>query len=217
MKMHTKLVLIALLACMAHLHAGGGDTPPDQTKTANLCQGVMANCILGNITVGEAGDIVSFDTTGLKIKNYGRLTKPLKVTLQISQAGKSLFTLTPTQGAQAERQIKVLFYAFDIDNMPKDLSNPKLYTEANDGKTKFPWAKTMLKTYRQLDGEQQWTEMIASFSQTTFDKMKPISAELFADGRVNVEVAPHQGPDGTLVPVSTISFDLTKTDFKTQT
>lgn len=211
MKLHIPLLIIFIaMQVICNVHAGGGDAPPDQTKTANLCQGVMANCILGNISVGAAGDKVSFDTTGLPITNYGRLTKQKKVSLQISKAGKSLFALTPTQGGQAERQIKVLFYAFDVNNMPKDLSNPKLYTEASQGKTQFPWAQTMLKTYRQLDGEQEWTELIASFSDVTFDKMKPITVELFPDGRANIDVAAHTGPDGKLEPASQISFDLTK-------
>lgn len=181
----------------------------DNSKTANICQGEIENCIVGNVSVGRAGDRFSFNTTGAPVEPLGRITKTRQLEITIT-SGLKIMAFTPTEGSQREKQIKVLFYAFDINNMPQGLSNPHIYQEATDGKTKFPWAKTMLKVYRQLPGDDQWTEIIASFSDDAFDKMKPITVYIYPDARAKIYSPAHKDEKGSPVAASFMTADLTK-------
>ncbi|MGE0009843.1 MAG: hypothetical protein AB7F19_04815 [Candidatus Babeliales bacterium] len=185
----------------------------DNSKTANICQGEIENCSVGDVvvksaTVGKAGDLLTFTTTGVKVQPLGRITAKRQVDIDMTAGGKKIVTFTPTEGRLKEQQIKILFNAFELDNMPKGLSNPNIYQEAIDGKKEYPWAVTMLKVYRSTG--KQWAELIASFSDDPFNKMKPIATEIFPDGRAKIYSPAHKDGQGNTVPASVMTTDLAK-------
>lgn len=178
------------------------------SKTVNICQGQIENCVVGDIKfMGSAGDKLSFDTSKVKVTNLGRITKLKEVKINLS-LGQQILQFTPTEGSQKDRQIRLLLYPFDISNMPKGLSNPKIYEEAEEGKKKFIWAKTMLKTYRQMGKEEQWTEVIATFSDANVDNLGEWKVEIQPNAHATIYLPPAPDEQGNKVEQKPLIGDL---------
>lgn len=219
MKRYTQALITVVTILITNISLAGGGGGGQPVKTVNACQGEITNCNIGSINVRMAnvglnavGDKLTFDTSKVSVTNFGQITSPFKANVAITSEGQKMFAFTPTQGSRLikDKEIKILFYAFNINDMPKGLSNANIYTEATNGKTQFPWAKSMLKIYRQLPGEQQWTELAASFSDAAFSSMKPFTVELFPDARAIINTAAHRDENGNLIQPLPMTTDLSK-------
>ena len=199
--------LALILAPHISLAAAAPNTCSGQcTKTVNICQGQIDNCTVGDIKfMGAAGDKLSFDTSKVTITNLGRITKTKEVEINLS-LGQQILAFIPTEGSQKDHQMKLLLYPFDINNMPTGLSNQKIYKEAEEGKKKFPWARTMLKIYRQMGAEEQWTEVMASFRGANLDNMGTDRIEISPDAGATL----HQPEYKDEPQPKPLVFDLTK-------
>lgn len=220
MKRYTRILAVALILAPSISFAGGGGGSPapgscsgECNKIVNICQGEIQNCVVGDVNVrsakvmGAAGDKLAFDTSKVKITNYGRLTKTKDIKINLS-LGQQIVQFTPTAGSQKERQMKFLLYPFDINNMPKGLSNPNIYKEAEEGKKLFPWAKSMLKTYRQMSKEEQWTEVIATFLDANVNKIGELRVEIHPDARATIHLPPAPDAQGNRVEQKPLIGDL---------
>lgn len=179
-------------------------------KEILYCTGaVQGTCVSGDVTVGAAGDKLSADTQNVLVQNLREIKTTKNAEIVVPSSGQIVVSFTPTKGTFANKQIKLLFYVFNIDNMPKGLSNPKIYTEATDAKTRNPWISTMLKVYSQLPGQEQWTELLTSFNEKSVTEFKPT---IMVDSEAKLTYHPQQYEDetGKSVTPKPIIFDLKK-------
>lgn len=189
--MNNKTLMLAIVGCLTISQlaiASGRDT---NVKTSTNCTGyVTGGCKTGDIGINAVGDKVDFNTAGVPVQNIGMIAANKRIAVKLPAAGKKIYAFTPTAGSPllAGKQIKVLFVAFDL-NRAFPLDTPgNVAQEGEEGKTRMPWANNMIKVYRQLPGETQWTEIAAHFTaDTNLKNIRDLQVEVMPNGEVTAE------------------------------
>ncbi len=178
-------------------------------KEINWCVGaVQGDCVGGNVSIGAAKDKLSVDDSTIFVQNLGTIKQTTERTeIALPFSGQKIIAFTPTQKKYANRQIKLLFYAFALDTMPKGLSNSKIYQEAIDAKTNNQNAKTMLKVYYKLPMQDQWTEFLTSVNEKPFTAIKP-SITVDNGARLSYYPQKYEDDNGNTLSPQPIIFDL---------
>lgn len=131
-------------------------------------------------------DKVNYDTKAAErsITNLGRISQIKEISLPVPDAGQKLYAITPTKGLYANKTLKILFVAVNLNEKPAAGVPERFMTEAKKKKTEDAKRNTAIKVYVKRSGEVQWTEIISYYTPETKNL-----------GSVKVKV----NPDGTFI------------------
>ena len=160
-KMTQLCVSVLFIGSMGTLFGAAGRDNNITTQT--YCTGnVTGTC---NITVAaaEVGDVVAFDTAGASKKELGDILPGAEKSgsIAIPLVNKQqIISFVPKGDTPFKGQtIKLLLISFDVNKLPADSSDSVKNNAARMKKAMGDAnAKTMVSAYRQLPGEDKWTE-----------------------------------------------------------
>lgn len=201
---------LAIVSCLIAVQLGYASG--NGNKVVNICTGgyISGDCEVSGLNVNAAGDKVVFNTHGIPSQNLGAISTTMHEQIQLPASGKKIVIFTPIEGNLSYQQIKIFLFAFKLSAMPKGLPQ-SIYKEAATGHKLNPWANVMVKVYRQLPGETQWTEMMTSFTdEKTFKNLAPIKITLEPTAKATYYPPKHTDANGQIVTPGPIVFDLTK-------
>jgi hypothetical protein len=219
------LMIVGLLLNYMQLFATGVNSPVNVCTPMcggnNMhCTGITATCTTGkggSSALNEKPDLNAAldrvnwpDAETLAPKSLGVITESIKVTVEPPLAkskNKKLYTFTPTQGPQANKQIKILLVAVNIHDkkQPADVQEA-LTKEINKIKADGVFG-CLVKIYRKLSGEAQWIDMGEDILVEECDRLKDLIIPIMIDskgiGKITrpVKIKDADGSTGTLTEV----------------
>lgn len=170
------LVSVSLLQCF-QLYSGSGGDVNTTTQTCgvgnlmNMSGDISCNFtgVQKNTSLNAVGDLVAWPaaeyTTVLAL---GQITMPVSKRVSLPAHGKMVrLSMIPTKGTLVNEKIEILFISFDLLK-PLPLDSPaNIANELQSVKKLLPWAKSVIKMYRRIAPEKQWTEIAMTESSAS--------------------------------------------------
>ncbi len=208
-----------LIATTSPFDCSAGGQPP--TKVYNLCTSVYSgSCTTGALGLNAVGSKVSYPSNLPVTENFGKITaqttKNLTIPLANADFLKStrLYAFTPTEGTLIkDKEIKLLIVSFDLTQPLPAWTPLSVKAEATDAKTKYPNMQTMVKVYKQIQGELLWTELGSTYIDTkNLDLTKPLTTKITIqpNAKVAIFLPAHLDDQGNLVAETPLEGDLSK-------
>ncbi|MGE0009836.1 MAG: hypothetical protein AB7F19_04780 [Candidatus Babeliales bacterium] len=176
-------------------------------KEILFCVGAQGDCVAGDVTIGSASDKFSPKEINIDVQNLSTIKTTKETELTLPASGQKIIAFTPTKKQYANQQIKLLFYAFNINNIPAELSDAKFSQEIADIKTKHPEIKSVLKVYYKLPEQNQWTYLLTSFNEKPITALKPLIT-VDSEAKLFYYPQPYTDTTGNLVRPAPITYDL---------
>lgn len=221
---------------------GGGDVSSQACGTVVTGQNVNAkdNTVSCGITTGAKeqegplSDAIDFlnsvkDKVSWKIQSktpkqdLGKLTENKSVTITYPATGKmSILSFNPTSGNAKNKKVELLFVSFAIYEQQNNLAFPEKDTQEQQNlekelntlkKANSPY-NYLVKIYRKIGSEKQYTEIAGLYSKESPDK-SPLNKNwiIMPDGKVKSKEQLFQtDADGVTTQLDSSPIDLTSMD-----
>ncbi len=211
MKMITQLFIsVLLITSMGTLFSAVGPDGKMEISPTTCCAGNVTGSCTCIVPPAEVGDQVPFDMAGVPVEALGDISAEKSGKIPVPLVNKKqLVTFVPQSDTLFKGQeIKLLFTSFDVNKLPEGSSDSVKNNAIRMKRTMGEGVKTMTTAYRQLPGEELWTELgttgssIADLSQAA-----PIDYTIKPNGVFVVKMQYISAATGKLV-TDTLSANL---------
>lgn len=133
-------------------------------------------------TIRATQELISWNTRTLPLHNFGKISEKKIFKIVIPSNNKLLIGFIPTLGSACIRNkhIQLLLVVFENPNR----ANTSITRDNKEPKNEFFESETMVKIYRQLPTQSQWTQIgiIANITAP----LKPLTLEINPNGDLSV-------------------------------
>ena len=184
--------LCALTLLIGSMGTLFGTAARDMTiSPMTACVGNVTGTCTITVAAAEVGDVVPFDTTGVPTEKLGDISAEKSGQIAVPSVDKKQIISFVPQGDTPFKgqEIKLLLASFDVNKLPADADASIKNNVARMKKAMGDNAKTMVSAYRQLPGEDKWTEFGATGTPlTNLGEAVPINYTVMPNGQFDIKI-----------------------------